>query len=101
MRHEMLTQHAPFCGTKCCPFTKKGMLSQHFVTHVIPPLSYVHELAEVEHSFYGPHPSSQQVTTLQLKDHASIHTYLKFLSFISFILIFSFCLADGKTSSAP
>ena len=36
MRHEMLTQRAPFCiGV----MAKKGTLSQHFVTHVVPPLS--------------------------------------------------------------
>ena len=37
MRHEMLTQRAPFCIDA---MAKKGMLSQHFVTHVIPPLMY-------------------------------------------------------------
>ena len=35
MRHEMLTQRAPFC---IGAMAKKGMLSQHFVTHVVPPL---------------------------------------------------------------
>ena len=35
MRHEMLTQHAPFC---IGAMAKKGTLSQHFVTHVVPPL---------------------------------------------------------------
>ena len=35
MRHEMLTQRAWFCiGV----MAKKGTLSQHFVTHVVPPL---------------------------------------------------------------
>ena len=35
MRHEMLTQRARFCiGV----MAKKGTLSQHFVTHVVPPL---------------------------------------------------------------
>ena len=35
MHHEMLSQRAPFCiGT----MAEKGMLSQHFVTHVVPPL---------------------------------------------------------------
>ena len=35
MRHEMLSQRAPFCiGT----MAKKGTLSQHFVTLVVPPL---------------------------------------------------------------
>ena len=35
MRHEMLTQRGPFCiGV----MAKKGTLSQHFVTHVVPPL---------------------------------------------------------------
>ena len=35
MRHEMLTQRAPFCiGV----MAKKGTLNQHFVTHVVPPL---------------------------------------------------------------
>ena len=36
MRHELLTQRALFCiGVN----SKKGTLSQHFVTHVIPPLT--------------------------------------------------------------
>ena len=36
MCHELLTQRALFCiGVKC---KKKGTLSQHFVTHVVPPL---------------------------------------------------------------
>ena len=35
MRHEMLTQHALFCIDSN---TKKGTLSQQFVTHVAPPL---------------------------------------------------------------
>ena len=35
MRHEMLTQRAPFCISAVA---KKGTLSQHFVTHVVPPL---------------------------------------------------------------
>ena len=35
MRHEMLTQRARFCiGV----MAKKGTLSQHFLTHVVPPL---------------------------------------------------------------
>ena len=36
MRHEMLTQRALFCHRAN---TKRGTLSQHFVTHVVPPLS--------------------------------------------------------------
>ena len=44
MRHEMLTQRAPFC---IGAMAKKGTLSQHFVTHVVPPLgnpfSYIGE----------------------------------------------------------
>jgi hypothetical protein len=36
MRHEMLTQRNPFCHHVNA---KKGTLSQHFVTHVVPPLS--------------------------------------------------------------
>ena len=36
MRHEMLTQRAPFCISA---MAKKGTLSQHFVTHVVPPQS--------------------------------------------------------------
>ena len=36
MRHEMLTQRAPFC---IGAMAKKGTLSQHFMTHVVPPLS--------------------------------------------------------------
>ena len=40
MRHEMLTQCAPFCiGV----MAKKGTLSQHFVTHVVPPLALSYE----------------------------------------------------------
>ena len=35
MCHEMLTQRAPFCIGM---MAKKGTLSQHFVTHVVPPL---------------------------------------------------------------
>ena len=35
MRHKMLTQHALFCIDSN---TKKGTLSQQFVTHVAPPL---------------------------------------------------------------
>ena len=35
MRHEMLTQRALFCHRAN---TKRGTLSQHFVTHVVPPL---------------------------------------------------------------
>ena len=34
MRHEMLTQRALFCHRAN---TKRGTLSQHFVTHVVPP----------------------------------------------------------------
>ena len=37
MRHEMLTQRAPFC---IGAMAKKGTLSQHFVTHVVPPLGF-------------------------------------------------------------
>ena len=40
MRHEMLTQRARFCiGV----MAKKGTLSQHFVTHVVPPLGGVRQ----------------------------------------------------------
>ena len=35
MRHEMLTQRALFCHRTN---TKRGTLSQHFVTHAVPPL---------------------------------------------------------------
>ena len=35
MRHEMLSQRAPFC---IGAMAKKGTLSQHFGTHVVPPL---------------------------------------------------------------
>ena len=35
MRHEMLTQRALFCHRAN---TKRGTLTQHFVTHVAPPL---------------------------------------------------------------
>ena len=39
MRHEMLTQRAPFC---IGAMAKKDTLSQHFVTHVVPPLDTAH-----------------------------------------------------------
>ena len=35
MRHKMLTQRALFCHRAN---TKRGTLTQHFVTHVVPPL---------------------------------------------------------------
>ena len=35
MRHKMLTQRALFVLAQ---WQKKGMLSQHFMTHVVPPL---------------------------------------------------------------
>ena len=38
MHHEMLIQRAPFC---IGAMAKKGTLSQHFVTHVVPPLGRV------------------------------------------------------------
>ena len=38
MHHEMLTQRALFCH-RANP--KMGTLSQHFVTHVVPPLGFV------------------------------------------------------------
>ena len=37
MRHEMLTQRALFCHRAN---TKRGTPSQHFVTHVVPPLVF-------------------------------------------------------------
>ena len=37
MRHEILTQRALFCHRAN---TKTGTLSQHFVTHVVPPLGF-------------------------------------------------------------
>ena len=44
MRHEMLTQRARFCiGV----MAKKGTLSQHFVTHVVPPLGSHHMIMNV------------------------------------------------------
>ena len=45
MRHEMLTQRARFCiGV----MAKKGTLSQHFVTHVVPPLVVAASLVSVK-----------------------------------------------------
>ena len=41
MRHKMLTQRAPFC---IGAMAKKGTLSQHFVTHVVPPLAVTRPL---------------------------------------------------------
>ena len=40
MRHEMLTRRAPFC---IGAMAKKGTLSQHFVTHVVPPLGVAYD----------------------------------------------------------
>ena len=40
MRHEMLTQRALFCHHAN---TKRGTLTQHFVTHVVPPLTLMYE----------------------------------------------------------
>ena len=55
MRHEMLTQRARFCiGV----MAKKGTLSQHFVTHVVPPLGRTggrHDLIERGRT-QQPHP---------------------------------------------
>ena len=42
MRHEMLPQRAPFC---IGAMAKKGTLSQHFVTHVVPPLDVTRPFA--------------------------------------------------------
>ena len=45
MRHEMLNQRARFCiGV----MAKKGTLSQHFVTHVVPPLVVAASLVSVK-----------------------------------------------------
>ena len=44
MRHEMLTQRAPFC---IGAMAKKGTLSQHFVTHVVPPLPVCYRAFQV------------------------------------------------------
>ena len=44
MRHEMLTQCAPF---RIDAMGKKGMLSQHFVTHVVPPLGTSYHMSYV------------------------------------------------------
>ena len=41
MRHEMLTQRAPFC---IGAMAKKGTLSQHFVMRVVPPLVWMSSL---------------------------------------------------------
>ena len=41
MRHEMLTQLALFCHRAN---TKTGTLSQHFMTHVVPPLGFTRRL---------------------------------------------------------
>ena len=38
MRHEMLTQRALFCHHTN---TKRGTLSQQFVTHVVPLLGHI------------------------------------------------------------
>ena len=37
MHHKMLTQRTFFAITR----NTKGMLSQHFVTHVVPPLAWL------------------------------------------------------------
>ena len=41
MRHEMLTQRALLCYRAN---TKRGTLSQHFVTHVVPPLASINRM---------------------------------------------------------
>ena len=38
MCHELLTQHALGVDAKKGTLKKKGTLSEHFVTHVVPPL---------------------------------------------------------------
>jgi hypothetical protein len=43
MRHEMLTQRALFCIDV---MAKRVMLSQHFVTRVVPPLAVCSDLAK-------------------------------------------------------
>ena len=55
MRHEMLTQRALFCHHAN---TKPGTLSQHFVTHVVPPLTLNHAVAlsNSMHAPCMPHP---------------------------------------------
>ena len=43
MRHKLLTQRALFCvGVDA----KKGTLSQHFMMHVVPPLSSLVQVLE-------------------------------------------------------
>ena len=49
MRHEMLTQRALFCHHAN---TKPGTLSQHFVTHVVPPLCRARDKAKIGVSTY-------------------------------------------------
>ena len=46
MRHEMLTQRALFCHRGNA---KRDTLSQHIVTHVVPPLSHYHDASEHAH----------------------------------------------------
>ena len=60
MRHEMLTQRARFCiGV----MAKKGTLSQHFVTHVVPPLGVAASLVSVKLEYYYEQYSRFDVTS--------------------------------------
>ena len=57
MRHEMLTQRALFCHRAN---TKRGTLSQHFVTRVVPPLgSGLSRWAELCIAINGAHARTQ------------------------------------------
>ena len=53
MRHEMLSQRAFFCHRTN---TKRGTLSQHFVTHVVPPLGDRGSLGV----FFTPHSTASE-----------------------------------------
>ena len=68
MRHELLTQRALFCiGVNA----KKGTLSQHFVTHVVPPLA---EGTYTKGGLCGMVGTEQRVvTTLMSRFHQVCH----------------------------
>ena len=80
MRHEMLTQRAPFC---IGAVAKKGTLSQHFVKHVVPPLSdcilgtfsslwfSLHcycEVSDMCHEYYWRVGGGGEMTVMSLKN---------------------------------
>ena len=63
MRHEMLTQRALFCHRAN---TKRGTLTQHFVTHVVPPLSCVFVFLALSTLYPNDRPSGFAMAIVEL-----------------------------------